>query len=244
MPDVVLVDDHPAFGDQHRQVFGDGVHWCRSASQLAADLDSGTQWTTAFVDFDLGRGQQTGLTAMTLLAKHSPQTRAIAYTSLSDNGRTLFAVAAYRWFGCTSVLDKSLGDAGTLRAAAAGANPTPPAWRNRLHHSAHLIDELFQEPSWTALWRVWPDVNGSMRAVRDALPGHTPYSIGQFAKLALPAMENFESAFLGRQRLPVDRGNTARATPLARFAHSHDAFFRAPDLGLALDHGKPWERRA
>ena len=55
-------------------------------------------------------------------------------------------------------------------------------------------------------------------------------------------MENFRYAFLGVRTLAVERLNTARATPLARFAYAHDKFFHAVDLPAALDYAKPWDR--
>jgi ActR/RegA family two-component response regulator len=242
VPDVLLVDDQPAFGAIHHQAFGPAADWCTSTAQLAEALKTGRRWTTAFVDFELGRHQPTGLTALSLLADY-PETRTVVYTTLGENGRTLFATAAYSWFGCSTILDKSHGDATTLRAAAAGHNPTPEAWRERLRQGPHLVDDLFQEPSWAALWRVWPEVNGSIKAAREALPGHSDNSIRQFSKRALEAMENFRDTFLGPRTLTVSRGNTARATPLATFADSQDHFFKAPDLERALRHGQPWGRR-
>jgi hypothetical protein len=53
-----------------------------------------------------GEPQPTGLSAPALMQSR-PQTRHIAYKTVGENGRTLYAVAANRWLETAVILDKS-----------------------------------------------------------------------------------------------------------------------------------------
>jgi len=243
---ILLVDDHPTVASHIRQLFGD-VDVCRDIRQLARAIEDGREWAAAFIDFDLsgvaGEPEQTGLSAHRLLMQARPQTRRIAYTTFDENGRTLYAVAAYRWLETAVVLDKA-SDESALRAATSprAANPTPPAWQAKLRH-AYLIDHLFAKYSWLALWRIWRQYNGSIRAVSDHLPpGNTPNSVRTFSEEATSAMTAFREAFHGSRPTTYERANSALAAPLVAFADANDKFFNAPDLPDVLDFAKLWSR--
>lgn len=247
MTRILLVEDHPAHASHFRQLFGD-VDVCSDVRQLNWAIEAGGEWAAAFVDFDLSGAtaepQPTGLSALRLLLQSRPQTQRIVYTGLSDNGRTLYAVAAYRWLETAIVLDKT-SDEGALRAATSrhAANPTQPAWQAKLTQHAYLIDHLFAKYNWLALWRIWRQYDGSIRAVSDHLPpGNNPNSVREFSVDATNAMTNFRHAFYGPRPTTYQRGNSARATPLVAFAEANDKFFNAPDLQDVLDFAKPWDR--
>ena len=249
MTRILLVDDHPTVASHIRQLFGD-VDVCRDIRQLARAIEDGGEWAAAFIDFDLSgvaaEHERTGLSALRLLMQARPQTRRIAYTTLSDNGRTLYAVAAYRWLDTAVVLDKA-SDESALRAAASphGANPTPRAWQTKLSQHAHLIDHLFAKYNWLALWRIWRQYDGSIRAIGDHLQpgtGNTRNSVLVFSREATSAMTAFREAFYGSRPTTYERGNSALATPLVAFADANDKFFNAPDLPDVLDFAKPWNR--
>lgn len=232
---VLLVDDQPAFGNHFQSVFGNAVIWARNANDAARRLRAGYRPDIAFVDFHLGDDAPTGLTVMRALVEHSPATRRVCYTTLGENGRILYAVAARHWFDAHAVLDKALADDEVLRAAAAGVNPTQPVWEENLAQ-AWRIDDLFRKPSWPTLWRVWPQANGSRRAARvlAATPQITDTVIREFAEDASVGMESFRAVF-GQTTIKTERGNVARGAPLAAFSAANSAFFQAPDLKAALD---------
>lgn len=173
-----------------------------------------------------------------------PQTRRVVYTTLSDNGRTLYAAAAYHWLQTAIILDKSSEDSALLAAAASqAADPTPPAWRSKLKSHAYLMDHLFARYNWLTLWQVWRYCNGSIKAISDHLPpGNTPTSVREFSENAADAALNFKGAFYGPNPTTYARANSARATPLVAFADANSKFFNAPDLQHILDFTRPWER--
>jgi hypothetical protein len=243
---ILLVDDQPAHASHYRYLFGE-VDACRDYDQLAAAVAAGQEWTAAFVDFDLSGAsdepQRTGLSALRLLMQARPQTRRIVYTTLSDNGRTLYAAAAYHWLKSTIILDKSSEDSALLAAASAEANPTPPAWRRKLQAHAYLIDHIFARYNWLGLWQIWRYYNGSIKAVSDHLPpGNTPTSVREFSEQAADAALNFKVAFHGPNPTTYARANSARATPLVAFADANSKFFNAPDLQDVLEFARPWDR--
>lgn len=243
---ILLVDDHPPLASHFRLLFGDDVDVCRSHDDVVQILDAETSWSAAFVDFDLSgtsEPQRSGLSVLRLLLEHRPQTRRIAYTTLSENGRTLYAVAARHWLKTKIILDKASGEY-ALKAAAShdGPNPTPPAWEEKLKF-ASLIDDLFAQYSWLSLWQIWSFYNGSIKAVGDHAPrGSNPTSIREFSENAADAIENFRCAFEGPKRLSYERKNSARAAPLVAFADANSKFFSAPDLQEILNFAKPWDR--
>ncbi len=247
MSNILLVDDQPAHASHHRRLFGT-VDVCRDYGELTKAVHDGKDWSAAFVDFDLSgtaeEPQRTGLSALRLLIQQRPHTRRIVYTTLTDNGRILYASAAYRWLQTEIILDKSLDDPALRDAASLRApNPTPPAWQQKLKSSAFLIDDLFARYNWLALWQIWRYYDGSIKVISDHLPrGNTPASVRDFSEHATGAMNNFKDAFYGSRPTTYVRGNAARATPLVAFADANSKFFNAPDLQEILDFAKPWER--
>jgi hypothetical protein len=245
---ILLVEDQPQSPALFRQLFDD-VDVCTDIRQLNLAIEAGREWAAAFVDFDLSGAAEglfpTGLSALLRLREARPQTRRVVYTTLGENGRTLYAVAAYRWLDTAVVLDKSYGGS-ELRAAASPheANPTPLGWQTKLTQHAYLIDHLFAKPNWLALWRIWRQYNGSIRAVGDdPPPGNNRNSVREFSVEATGAMTAFREAFYGSSPTTYDRrGNSALATPLVAFAYANDKFFNAPDLEAVLAFAKPWDR--
>lgn len=243
---ILLVDDQPPYAGHFRFLF-DHVDVCQTHDDVARALDEGRSWSAAFVDFDLSgtsEPQRSGLSVLRLLLDNRPHTRRIAYTTLSENGRILYAVAARHWLETEIILDKASGEP-ALKAAARpdGPNPTPPAWEEKLKF-AFLIDDLFAQYSWLSLWQIWSFYYGSIKAVADhAPPGSNPTSIREFSERASDAVENFRSAFEGAKRISYERKkHSARATPLVAFADANSKFFSSPDLQEILDFAKPWDR--
>ena len=243
---ILLVDDQPPHESHFRRLF-DPVDVCRNYDDLAQAIKQGTSWSAAFVDFDLSgtaeEPQRTGLSTLKLLLENRPQTQRIAYTTLSDNGRIMYAVAARHWLETKVILDKSSDERALIAAARpASPNPTLPAWQQKLK-SAYLIDDLFARYNWLSLWRIWRFYDGSIKAVRDHLPyGSTPASVRDFSEHAADAVDAFKCAFQGPRPTSYERGNSARATPLVAFADANSKFFNAPDLQEILDFAKPWDR--
>jgi hypothetical protein len=242
---ILLVDDQPPQESHFRRLF-DNVDVCRTHDDVIQALGEGTSWSAAFVDFDLSgtsEPQRSGLSVLRLLLDSRPQTRRIAYTTLSENGRVLYAVAARHWLQTKIILDKASGEPALIAAARPdGPNPTPPAWEDKLKF-AFLIDDLFAQYSWLSLWQIWSFYYGSIKAVGDHAPyGSTPTSIREFSEKAADAVENFRCTFEGSKRTSYERKNSARATPLVAFADANSKFFNSPDLQEILDFAKPWER--
>jgi hypothetical protein len=244
---ILLVDDQPPHESHFRRLFGQAADVCRNQDELRLALDRGADWSAAFVDFDLtgtgGKPQQTGLSVLLQLLQSRPRTKRIAYTTLSDNGRVLYAVAARHWLDTTVIIDKASDEHTLLTAARTRtANPTPPAWQEKLK-DACLIDDLFAQYSWLSLWQVWRFYNGSIKAVRDHLPyGTTPTSVRDFSEKAARAVQNFRCRFEGHNPASYERKNSAQATPTVAFADANSKFFSAPDLQDILNFAKPWDR--
>jgi hypothetical protein len=250
---ILLVEDGLQHASYFRQLYAD-VDVCRDVRQLNRAIEAGGEWAAAFIDFDLsgvsGEPQPTGLSALRLLMQSRPRTRRIVYTTLGENGRILYAVAAYRWLDTAIILDKNSDDERQFLDAAnpRAANPTPSAWQAKLSDHAYLIDYLFANHNWLALWRIWSYYNGSIRAVAAHLPpktGIVPNSVREFSVEATNAMTNFRHAFYGPRPTTYERGEPnrrARATPLVAFADANDKFFNAPDLQEVLYFAKPWDR--
>jgi hypothetical protein len=248
---ILLVDDHPPQESHFRRLFDDvfEVDVCRNYDDVARVVSKGTSWSAAFVDFDLSgtveEPQRTGLSVLRLLLRDRPQTQRIAYTTLGDNGRDLYAVAARHWLDTKIILHKASDERALRDAACLGApnaNPTPPAWEEKLK-SAYLIDDLFAQYNWLSLWRIWRFYNGSTKAVRDHLPPGSSYtSVLEFSKKATLAVDNFRYAFEGPKSTTYERKKAAQATPLVAFADANSKFFHSPDLGEIIDFAKPWDR--
>ncbi len=126
MTRILLLEDH-AFHSHFKHVFGpENVDYHPSVgSLLQGDIQG--DWAVAFVDFSFGaHSPHTGLTAFQYLQAHHPGTRSVAFTSLGENSRNMFTVAAHRWGGMWGVLDKADTSERTLRRIAFGENRRRP----------------------------------------------------------------------------------------------------------------------
>lgn len=234
---VLLVEDHSAFNHELREGFKRAeITHVRSVHALRA-LEP-ADWDVAFVDFQLGDGDLTGLSAYLHLKQVSPRTRCVTLTSLGESGRTLFAVAASRWFGAWATLDKRMLDEESIRAIATGVNPTPELWTENLHHHAYLIDRMFAEPSWAQFWRRWLEAGGTHRGMAMLVPG-SGHACRSFAAENVDNIRNFSDAFLGAA---AKTSSTKTQVVISTFVEKHHLFFQAPDLTAAVDHAQPWRR--
>jgi CheY-like chemotaxis protein len=245
MTTVLLVEDHPSPSYLFTQVFGAGaVTWIKSARDAVDLIEQGYRPDVAFIDFELGlqADDGTGLAVWLAFRTHSPETRGIAYTTLSENGRTLYAVAARHWLGAAAVVDKS-ADGQMILALARGANAMHPGWQEKLRH-ASLIDGIFAKPLWLEIWRVWGKAHGSVSAVITLAGAQlTPTGVRKFQDDAVSHVLALRTTVLGEEIVEdPNRGNNARQAPLTAFAHAHSMFFAAPELRTVLDIAKPWER--
>jgi CheY-like chemotaxis protein len=241
---ILLIDDYPSERSHHRRVFGERLDVLRTIGQLEAALATGDNWTVAFVDFDLGSGEMRGgLTALRLLRESRPQTRLIVYTDLGGRGRTLFAAAAWHWFGVRDLLDKPTAEPEELREAARTAgHATSTQWASKLSRSAHLIDTLFRTPKWRELWVLWPNIV-TYSAAYKVIPNLPHAASRTFQERASDAAEWFSTEFFGSEPTSIKtikRETSQRATPLAVFATKNRDFFAAGDLADILDYIKPW----
>lgn len=244
IPLVMLVEDHWAPAAQFEQLDGITFQPYRTAEGAVAALRRGYRPNIAFVDFDLGAGVPTGLSVAQELRETSPETRIVVYTTLSDGGRILFAVAAHQWFGASQVLDKASASDETLKNAIRGVDVTLPNWRISLQQSGYLINGLFKNAGWVDLWRVWDRANGN-RASAKSLVGDrvTKTMVEEFYQQSLEPMEAFRDQFLPVEAvLEPSRTYQRRQTPTVAFAHANSKFFHAVDLPAAVDYAKPWKR--
>jgi hypothetical protein len=226
---VLIVDDHKATLSRGLAVaLGQPCDALVSLEEVKNAGDP-ARWTAAFVDFDLSSNTETGLSIMEYLFDHSPNTKRVVHTSLSDNGRTLFALAAHAWFDVDLIIDKN-SDEETLRSAIEpGQNPTPPGWLHKLSAGDDLIEDLLR-PGWLDLWRLWPSVNGSAAVAAKRLPGHQPRP-RDFASAAIEVVTKYREIFQLANLTPIyERRNSALAVPLTSFAEANSKFFNAPDL--------------
>lgn len=124
------------------------------------------------------------------------QTQRVAYTTLTDNGRTLYAVAAWQWLQTKIILDKSSSEQALITTARPGGpDPTPPAWQQKLK-SACLIEDPFARYNWLSLWQIWRFYDGSIKVVQDHLPyGTNPTSVRDFNEHAADPVGAFRYAF-------------------------------------------------
>lgn len=230
MTRVLLVDDHSMMQEGFRAAFPGAADTCSSLAQVRALGEPG-QWSTVFVDFDLSSTVETGLGILAYFDSVSPRSRLVVYTTLSDNGRALFALAAHQWFGVTVVLDKASGDRATMRRAADPAdNPTAPGWQRHLREDADIVDDLLPQALWIDFWRAWPGLNGSLQVAKKRFREKgQPEAARKFSEQATDAVNRYHRAF-GGPAFAITRATAARATPVASFALAHDRFFQAADL--------------
>lgn len=234
---VLLVEDHSAFNGQLRDGFGRAeITHARSVHELRALPPA--DWDVAFIDFQLGDDDLTGLSAYLHLRQVSPRTRCVTLTALGESGRTLFAVAASRWFGAWATLDKRILDDERIRGIAAGLDPTPELWTENLRLHAYLVDLMFAQPAWVQFWRRWLEAGGTHRGMAQLIPG-SGQAARDFAAANVGNIHNFSDAFL-RTGATVQSGKPQ--VVIGTFVEKHHLFFQAPDLAVAVDAAQPWRR--
>lgn len=246
---VMLLEDHQ-FGHQFRHVFGTCDHYY-TVGELAGA--SGSGWDYAFIDFELANNY-TGLGALLYLREYSPETKIITFTATGERGRTLFALAAKRWFGAWALLDKGLAGDDTLEGIRAGINPTTPQWDSKLATSGWMINMLFRRPLWLQMWRLWPTYDGSVRALKTANPELGPAAIREFSEQAPEVVAALQATFFPTEITLAEqhtdratggkRGYAKRAVPLSAFGRTHSNFFNAPELPEVLEFAEPWSQRS
>jgi ActR/RegA family two-component response regulator len=228
---VLLIDDTPGEAANFSAAFEHLTH-VRTLEQLGATLGS-AEFDMAFVDFNLGSADYTGLSALAALRKRQPRCRIVAYSQLAESGRTLYACAARHWFAADALLDKVHNHAATLERYAAqlgsGTDPTPIGWQRRLEHAA-LIDEIVAEPYWVQIWRALHESAGEMQAAARLL-GRDAAQLRGFKDRAMSAVVEFNRVIHDIEPPLVQRNKKG---VLSTFAAKHWQFLGAPDLTTAM----------
>ncbi|MFC7962819.1 response regulator [Rhodococcoides kroppenstedtii] len=241
---VLLVEDHQAYELQFREIFGD-VDRFGSAEDL---VESGMKgWPYAFVDFDLDR-EGTGLGVLEYLREHSPGTRVVIFTSLSENGRALFALAAYHWYGAWAVTEKrSCSDEVLTALGREGRNPTPAGTVKLLREQAWRVDTLFPLPHALGVWRVWVAFGGSAPAIAKAHPYWNRNDLYDFSTDTTAAVSQFRQQCAALLAPPVQMPNGHMSQlsgqnqkVITAFVETHSKFFYAPELDRIVNRVAPW----
>ncbi|GAA3609622.1 hypothetical protein GCM10022236_09110 [Microlunatus ginsengisoli] len=231
-PSVLLVDDTPGEAANFAAAFDRLTH-VRTMEQLDAAVAGNRPFDIAFVDFNLGSADYTGLTALARLRRRRPGCRVVSYSQLAESGRTLYACAARHWFAADALLDKVHNHAETLRRyadqLAGGANPTPIGWQRRLEH-AGLIDDIVAEPYWVQIWRALHESAGEMQAAARLL-GRDAAQLRGFKDRAMAAVVEFNRVIHDIEPPLVQRNKKG---VLSTFAARHWQFLGAPDLTTAM----------
>ncbi len=247
MSRILLVEDHPMLPEAYEVAVGkQNLTWCATVPQLRRRIERGERWDLAFIDFELGTEPDlvgTGFGALLELHKLTPCPRLVVSTNLTDGGRLLFAIAAYQWFGVRAVMDKRAATRTMITGVVSGADPTAAPRLKDFRTSGFLINNLFQEPSWSRIWRVWPAANGSISVAHKLLGNSvTTYQLRTFQKKAARAAENLRAAFFPQEQAITPEGRQSDfSAPLDGFVHRNHLFFGAPELDAALAVGKPWD---
>jgi CheY-like chemotaxis protein len=234
-PRILLVDDVPGEAANFCQAFGPDLTALRTIAELESAIDAGQSWDFAFIDFNLSSRVHTGLTAMLMLIRDQPHTRLVTYSQLAENGRVLFAAAARHWLGSRAILDKSQNDPQNLRryvtALAAGLDPSPVQWRNRMHR-AHLIDAVLPDVTWVERWRALDQASGDVTIAAGLLKLKTAHLRG-FKDRATAAVNQVNEAFFD---IPNRGPSRNKKGILGTFVAQHTSFLTAPDLPDVLAH--------
>ena len=244
MTRILLLEDEPTYDSHFEKTFGEGaVDSFRSVEEVVAALKTSIGWNYAFLDFDLGqKSSKTGLSAFALLKEHSPLTKLIGFTNVGENSRTLFAVAAYRWFNMRGLLHKSDATSARLQAIAQGRDLMPnEEWRTSLLRESWRVDELFPHKRFGPLWREVTAARAQPLALSRRVPGE-PESFARktFVPRATAAAAAFSEVFL-----PTLNLNDEKPQPtLIEFVRQNYTFFSAPDLLEILEIVRPWNRRS
>lgn len=231
-PSVLLMDDTPGEAANFAVAFDRLTH-VRTVEQLDVTIRGSMTFDIAFVDFNLGSPDYTGLTALARIRQRQPRCRVVAYSQLAESGRTLYACAARHWFAADALLDKVHNHTGTLRRYAeelsAGSDPTPIGWQRRLEHAA-LIDDIVAEPYWVQIWRALHESAGEMQAAARLL-GRDAAQLRGFKDRAMVAVVEFNQVI---HDIEPPLGQRNKKGMLATFAASHWQFLGAPDLTTAM----------
>lgn len=260
MSRIALIEDQALLDDAFVRRF-DQVDFLRSVAELGAATARGSTWDAAFVDFHLGaetvagqtdgrsaarRAGPTGMSALIHLRQHHPSTKTIAFTTLGENGRTLYGIVAYHWLGAWAVVDKSVAT-DTLSTIARhldhpAARPGYTPTRERLHRdlttSGYLIDELLRDDHWIRYWPMLRDANYSytnlmkLAGINKSQARDAVYGMGTAVDALQAAWFNDEGPH-DRLGLYLRDANQGR---LANFYGRNSLFLEAPDLSAAYRH--------
>ncbi len=229
---VLLMDDTPGEAAAFSAAFAELTH-VRTVDQLEAALAGSARVDLAFVDFNLGSADYTGLTALARIRRRRPDCRVVAYSQLAEGGRTLYACAARHWFAADALLDKVHNHAETLQHYASllaeGRDPTPIGWQRRLRH-AGLIDDIVAEPYWVQIWRALHESAGEMQAAARLL-GRDAAQLRGFKDRAMAAVVEFNRVIHDIEPPPGQRNKKG---VLSAFVARHWQFLGAPDLTTAM----------
>ncbi|WP_143546726.1 response regulator [Rhodococcus sp. 06-235-1A] len=252
---VLLVEDHIAFDRQFNDIFGETgtVDKFENYESLSESNMSG--WDYAFVDFELGPGEDgtaaTGFSVLEYLRAHSPQTKIIGFTALTENSRPLFAMAAHHWFGAWAVREKrGCTDEILIAIRDDGRNPTSELIAKLLREESWRIDQLFPEANALALWRVWTEHRGAARVIATAFGHFNKNQVEAFSANAYAAVLGIRDkvkVLYGQNRrpgAPTGGGRNDNKGVTLSFVQENSEFFFAPDLQTTLTRVKPWDSPA
>ncbi|WP_107765644.1 response regulator transcription factor [Nocardioides terrigena] len=239
MPKVLLLEDEPL--DSHfYSIFGEeNVDVYESVESLRSSLSRASiSWDVAFLDFSLGeKSAYSGLSAFALLHEWSPRTRLVGLTNVDENGRTMFATAAYRWFGMRGLVHKPHATKAHLLDIGRGGSAMPQAWTTKLSTDGWMIDHLFADEPWGRLWQATPRAQGIPESLGRLTGVGANYARRHFVEKAVPMVIQFAEAFK-IERSPTEKQQIV----LTEFVASNRTFFMAPDLLDVLEIAKPWEQ--
>jgi hypothetical protein len=231
---VLVVDDDFREQGFFREVFDNAVTVLRTPTDVVAGVQAGSRWDIAFIDFDLGETDRSGLSAWISLR---PVTRwCISYTRAAEAGRILYNLATRHWFGADAVLDKSLAEPATLYSfveqLSRGTDPSQATVPRYLRH-APLIGQILPDPQSVLLWRKWNELGGNEPAIQRQL-GVTPYVTRHFKETVSGPVETLLREVFQRPSSEGVGTNSKFAGPLSNFAGENRKFFNAGDLDRAV----------
>jgi ActR/RegA family two-component response regulator len=244
---VLLVEDIEVFDRQLRDIF-ENVDRYPSAAALVASKGRG--WKYAFVDFDL-KGEETGLSVLNYLHRFSPETKIVIFTTLTENGRGLFAMAAWHWYKVWAVRDKDdFSDDVFLAIRDKDENPTVPRTKTLLDAQAWRIDTLFPIAQSVKLHSIWVEFGASTRGIEEAYPSLGNSVLIKFSRDIREAVEGIKTncrTMLPKTAPPASRSpkKTQAANNLVttQFIATHSIFFYAVELERVVRAMRPWERK-
>lgn len=242
--DVLLVEDLEGFDRQFRDIFGEVDRFAKFGDLVASKKRG---WSYAFVDFDL-EDEATGFSVLDYLHEHSPGTKIVIYTALTENGRALFAMAARHWYNVWAVREKhGCTDDVLIAVRDEGRNPSIDRTNEILDRESWRIDTLFPQFDSVKLWSVWVEYGGSTRSIADAFKYFTRTQNDKFGTqvtAAILEMRIHIGALLGQRSTPVPAvggKRTDNKVITTTFVQANSAFFHAGDLERVVSRVRPWE---